>query len=231
VYGVGIVPQQRALRTSEAYLVGDENRARQPEKQRHPEDHDDDGDQPAQRARQRYVAEPGGGQRGDGKIKRVDVVVDPRIVGMLGFVDEAGRNEQEHGEIRTRDDDVLMPPEGVEVGAQPREELIAAQQPQRRDDERQRSQVQYQKAVAEPVGFWRVAFIEIPQPVLEAFDATQTCNEFPTPHVSPKAQGSGIVAAWPSIPEGGQCPLWVRSRHVRCTSACLLWATSGHVRF
>src|ERR1700750_733308 len=71
VHGVGIVPQQCALRTSEAHLVGDQNRAREPEKQRHPEYHDDDGDQPAQRARQRYVAEPGGGQRGDGEIERV----------------------------------------------------------------------------------------------------------------------------------------------------------------
>jgi hypothetical protein len=79
VHGVAIVPQQRALWTSEAHLVGDENRARQAEKQRHPEDHDDDGDQPAQRTRQRYVAEPGGGQRGDGKIERVDVVVDPGL--------------------------------------------------------------------------------------------------------------------------------------------------------
>ena len=134
MHGVAIVAQQRALRTSEAHLVGDENRARQPEKQRHPEDHDDDGDQPAQRARQRDVAEPGGGQRGDGEIEGVDVVVDPRIVGMLGFVDEAGRNEQEHGKIRTRDDDILVPPEIFEVGAQPCEELIAAQQPQRPQD-------------------------------------------------------------------------------------------------
>jgi hypothetical protein len=31
-----------------------------------------------------------------------------------------------------------------------------------RDDERQRRQVQCDKAVTEPVGFWRVAFIEIP---------------------------------------------------------------------
>src|SRR6476469_9825722 len=63
------------------------------------------------------------------------------------------------------------------------------------DDERQRRQVQYEKAVTEPAGFWRVAFIQIPQPVLETFDATETCNEFPTPHASPKAQGSGIVGS------------------------------------
>jgi hypothetical protein len=30
-----------------------------------------------------------------------------------------------------------------------------------------------------------LAFIEIPQPMLETFDATETCDEFPTPHASP----------------------------------------------
>ena len=50
-----------------------------------------------------------------------------------------------------------------------------------------------------------MAFIQVPQPLLEPFDATEVCSEFPTPHAPPKAQGSGIVAAWPSIPKEGRC--------------------------
>src|SRR4029453_9560332 len=53
----------------------------------------------------------------------------------------------------------------------------------------------------------------------------------------PKAQGSGIVAAWPSIPEGGQCPLWVKSGHVQQTGMSALppkadmCSAARHVRF
>jgi len=98
-----------------------------------------------------------------------------------------------------------------------------------RDNERQRRQVQYEKTVTELAGFWRVAFIQIPQPVLETFDATETCNEFPTPHASPKAQGSGIVAAWPSIPKEGRCRFGSLADIVRALNSSHAEGQSGFV--
>ena len=97
------------------------------------------------------------------------------------------------------------------------------------DNERQRRQVQYEKTVTELAGFWRVAFIQIPQPVLETFDATETCNEFPTPHASPKAQGSGIVAAWPSIPKEGRCRFGSLADIVRALNSSHAEGQSGFV--
>src|SRR5262245_26361282 len=81
---------------------------------------------------------------------------------------------------------------GAEIGEedQPEQDIQHFDQPvarreRGRDDEHQRRQVQNEKAVTEPAGFWRLAFIQIPQPALETFGAAETCNEFPTPHVSP----------------------------------------------
>src|SRR6185369_4617809 len=98
---------------------------------------------------------------------------------------------------------------GTEIGEedQPEQDIQHFDQPMARrerggNNERQCCQVQYQKAVAEPAGFWRLTFIEIPQPVLETFEATEICNVFPTPHAFPQGSGSGIVTAWPSISEG-----------------------------
>ena len=48
---------------------------------------------------------------------------------MLGLVDRTGGHENEHGEIGHRNDDLLVPAEETAVGAQPREQMVGAQQP------------------------------------------------------------------------------------------------------
>src|SRR5262245_24978379 len=119
---------------------------------------------------------------------------------------------------------------GAEIGEedQPEHDIQHFDQPvarreRGRDNERQRRQVQYEKAVTEPAGFRRVAFIQIPQPVLETFNATETCNEFPTPHASPQGSGKRYRSGLAEHSERGPMPLWVRSRYSHLNKPCRLW--------
>ena len=83
----GVVALQPACRARETHLVWLDERAREAQEQRDAEDHDHDRDQASRAARQRDVAEAGGGQRRDGEVERVDIVADLGLRPVLGLVD------------------------------------------------------------------------------------------------------------------------------------------------
>src|SRR5262249_10962238 len=63
--------------------------------------------------------------------------------------------------------------------------------------------------------------------------ATNNFDEIAPVHHGPRRSGSDKVSVTAQINtlEGAelpQWPLWVKSRHVLCTSSCPLWAKSGH---
>src|SRR3546814_6057746 len=78
VHGIRLVALQAAVLALMTDLGRAEQHMRQAQEQRHPEDHDEHGQQPATGALQGDVAEAGGGQRGDREVQGVDVVVDLR---------------------------------------------------------------------------------------------------------------------------------------------------------
>jgi len=69
-------------------LLGGQQRAGEIEEQGHAENHDDDRDQAADRARQGDVAKAGRRQRRDGEIQRVGIIRDLIVAKLLGFVND-----------------------------------------------------------------------------------------------------------------------------------------------
>ena len=79
MHRIDIVTLQSTGRAGKPYLVRAQQRTGEIEEQRHAENHDDDGDHAAGRARQGDIAEAGRRQRRHGEVQRIRIVRDLRI--------------------------------------------------------------------------------------------------------------------------------------------------------
>src|SRR3546814_892601 len=83
VTGIDIMAVKPAFGAGEAHLRWPEDRLRETEEQRHPDQHDADGEQPPEGTRHRDVAKTRRCQRRHGEIERVEVAIDLGIAAVL----------------------------------------------------------------------------------------------------------------------------------------------------
>ena len=95
VDSVGFMLLQAANRAGKPNLVRLQQGAQQAQEQGNPEDHNDDGDQSAAGSSQRDISKACRRECRDGKIERIDVIVDFWIGPVLGLVNDARHDEQE----------------------------------------------------------------------------------------------------------------------------------------
>ena len=96
------------MAAGETDLLGPENGLDEPQEQGDADHHDDHRQQPARRAGQGDVAEPGGGQGSDREVERVDVGADFRMDVLLDDVDEGRHDEDEDRQVKRADQGVLV---------------------------------------------------------------------------------------------------------------------------
>src|SRR3546814_8240128 len=84
-----------AVGAVEAHLRWPEDRLRETEEQRHPDQHDADGEQPPEGTRHRDVAKTRRCQRSHGEIERVEVAID------LGIAAVPQRSEEHTSELQS----------------------------------------------------------------------------------------------------------------------------------
>jgi hypothetical protein len=131
MHRIDIMALQTANRARESYFARRQQGFGEIQEEGHAEDHDNDGYQPANSSRQRDIAEPGRRQCRNREVERVGIVGYLMIVRLLGFEDNSGHHENEHGEGCDGKEDFFISPKERTVDSKPRYHLIVAQQPQR----------------------------------------------------------------------------------------------------
>lgn len=96
---IRVVAAQSTVRADMADLGRAEDRLRQSDEQRDPEDHDQDGEQPPGAADERNVAESGRGEGRDREVQRINIVPDAGIDINLRDVNQRGYDKDEDQKI------------------------------------------------------------------------------------------------------------------------------------
>src|SRR3546814_17606374 len=97
-----------AVGAVEAHLRWPEDRLRETEEQRHPDQHDADGEQPPEGTRHRDVAKTRRCQRRHGEIERVEVAIDLGLAAVMQGKDQTRRYEEEDREGQEGEDKYLV---------------------------------------------------------------------------------------------------------------------------
>src|SRR6516165_1508171 len=110
---------------------GPDQHLHHPHKQADTDDHHHDREQSSRRSGKRDVAEPGRGQCCDRKIKRIDIVTDRRVMLMLRFINDRRHHKEEHEEVDSRDNRIVIASYEREVVLHAARDAIGAKQAKR----------------------------------------------------------------------------------------------------